>query len=140
MAMVLTGAVAAGAMTSASTVPAAIAPGATGGHAASSSGATTNPSSTSSVVPAGSQIGPDGTPNMTTARGSPPSRAGRRAIQEPGQANVAGSATGTRPRPRSASQARRSASASGTSEAAAETTCATQAANVERSVWRPDAM
>src|SRR3954454_6954671 len=106
-----------------------------GGHAAKSKGATTYPSRTSSAVSAGSQIAPDGTPNITTARGPLPSRAGRSAIHGPAQLNVAASDTGTSPSPRSASHARCSSASSGTSLAVAPETCATQAARVERSVW-----
>jgi hypothetical protein len=99
------------------------------------SGATTYPSRISSAVSAGSQIAPDGTPNITTARGPLPSRAGRRAIHGPGQLNVAASATGTSPSPRSASHALCSSESSGTSLAEVPATCAMQAARVERSVW-----
>ena len=42
----------------------------------------------SSAVTAGSQRTPDGTPNITTARGPLPSLAGRRAIHGPAQLNV----------------------------------------------------
>jgi hypothetical protein len=87
------------------------------------------------VVSAGSQIAPDGTPNITTVRGPLPSRAGRRAIQGPGQPKLAASATGMRPSPRSASHACCSFGASGTSLAEAPATCAMQAARLERSVW-----
>ena len=105
------------------------------GHLARSRAATTNPSRISSVVPAGSQSTPDGTPNMTTARGPLPSGAGRRAIHGPAQLNVAASTTGTSPSPRSPSHPRCSSGSSGTSLADAPATCAMQAASVERSVW-----
>ena len=101
------GASAAGAITSASTTPMPVGRP-RGGQAARSSGATTKPSRISSVVPAGSQIGPEGTPNMTTARGPLPSRAGRRAIHGPAQAKDAASATGrARDRARRATRAAR---------------------------------
>lgn len=88
-----------------------------------------------SAVSAGSQIAPDDTPNITTARGPLPSRAGPRAIHGPVQLNVAASATGTSPSPRSASHARCSSRSNGTSPAGAPATCAMKAASVERSVW-----
>jgi hypothetical protein len=122
-------------MTSASTTPTPASAAARGGRAAGSSGATTNPSRISSAVWAGSQIAPEGTPNITAARGPLPSRAGRRAIHGPAQLNAAASATGTSPNPRSASQARCSSPPSGMSPADAPAMCAMQAATVERSVW-----
>ena len=87
------------------------------------------------MVPAGSQITPEGTPNMTAARGPEPSAAGRSAIHGPAQAKPAGSPIGTSPRPRPASHARRSSSPSGTSAVGTPITVATHAARVERSVW-----
>ena len=83
----------------------------------------------------GPRSAPEGTPNMTAARGPEPSAAGRRAIHGPAHAKPAGSPIGTRPSPRPASQARSSSSPSGTSAVGTPITVATQAARVERSVW-----
>ena len=79
-----------------------------GGRArATSSAATTKPAGQPVAVrghPEGSQTTPEGTPNITTARGSPPPSGRANPIQGPAQLKPSGSATGARPRPRPPSQ------------------------------------
>src|SRR5215212_2045102 len=110
-------------MASTTPVPGSRADG--GSHTPTSSGETTAPRRTGPSVPAGSQMTPDGTPNMTTARAPSPSRARLQAIHGPAHANAAASATGTSPTPRSASHAGSTVSSSGTSDAGAPTIMAT---------------
>ena len=91
--------------------------GAGGVHRATSAGAITKPSTTSSKrAPGGAQASPGGAPNATAARPSAST-----ATHGPGQLNARGSWIGTSPRPRIPSQLRHTVSGSGWSAGGAGT-------------------
>jgi hypothetical protein len=88
-------------------------------------------------VPAESQIGPEGTPNITTARGPLPSRAGRRAPGDPRSRPAERCRVLYGYEPESALGKPRSLLFRIKRDIAPEApaTCAMQTARVERSVW-----